>query len=47
MEFFEVNSMIEAKRNIKIVMFFVLIPCAFWWANLTSKILGYIFGRRD
>lgn len=47
MEFFEVTNMLEAKRNIKIALFFIAVPCGVWWADFISKIFSFIFGKRD
>ena len=41
-EFFTFDNISEIERNYKILLLFVLIPCAVWWNNLIFKILGSI-----
>lgn len=47
LEYFTVDNMVEAKRNIKIGIYFVVIPCAVWWVNTVYKVIGFLFGSRD
>lgn len=41
-EFFTFDNISEIERNYKILLIFVLIPCAKWWSDAISKVLGSI-----
>lgn len=47
MDLFTVDNFADLERNYKILLYFILIPCAKWWIDAIYKVIGFLFGSRD